>query len=74
MLDLSPGILFSGLFLSCIGFAMFMVGKRSGEPVTLLGGIAVGALPMMIHALLPLWLASAGVLGAVYVLKRGSGF
>ncbi|MGP1273384.1 MAG: hypothetical protein ACTS22_08610 [Phycisphaerales bacterium] len=73
MLDLSFGVILSGLVLGGAGFALFLIGKRNGEPTTILGGLALSVLPMFVHALVTLWLLSAAVIGAMVLLRRTAG-
>jgi hypothetical protein len=74
MLDSSFGVILSGLVLGAVGFVLFMHGKRQSDLGSVLGGIALGVLPMVVHSLLLLWLAGAGVIAGVVLLRRGGGF
>ncbi len=73
MPDLSTGMILSGLVLGGVGFVLFWRGKRESQPVTLLAGIALSILPMVMHSVLALWLASAGVVGGLGLLRRFAG-
>ena len=73
MLDMSPGMLLSGLVLSMLGTALFLYGKKSEQFDTLAGGLALIGLPMVVHSLLWLWLAAAACFGGVFVLRRVGG-
>lgn len=70
--DLTMGVLMSGVVLGAIGFFMFMYGKREGQPVTLIAGVALGVLPMVVHALVSLWIVSGVVIGGVMLHRRNS--
>lgn len=70
--DLTMGVLMSGVVLGAIGLFMFMYGKREGEPVTLIAGVVLGVLPMVVHALVPLWIVSGIVIGGVMLHRRNS--
>jgi hypothetical protein len=71
--ELSTGMLASGLVIGGVGFVLFWRGKREGQPGTLLAGIALSALPMVLHSVGLLWLASAGVVGGLGLLRRFGG-
>lgn len=73
MLDMSMGVLLSGLILGGVGFVMFMYGKRESDFKTLFGGIALGVLPMAVHSLMMLWGLSAAVIGGILLLKKYGG-
>lgn len=71
--DLTMGVIISGSLIGLVGFGMFLYGKREGQPLTLIAGLVLGILPMVMHALLPLWLVSGAVVGCVAVHRRFSG-
>lgn len=73
MLELSTGMLVSGLVIGGLGFVLFWRGKREGQPGTLLAGIALSALPMVLHSVGLLWLVTAGVVGGLGLLRRFGG-
>lgn len=70
---LTMGVIVSGCLIGLVGFAMFLYGKREGEPLTLIAGLVLGILPMVMHALVPMWIVSGAVLGCVAVHRRFSG-
>jgi hypothetical protein len=68
--DLSLHSIVSGVILSGVGLLMFMHGRRESDPGLVLGGIALGLLPLFIHSILWLWLAVGGVIVGVLCLRR----
>ncbi|HED53907.1 MAG TPA: hypothetical protein ENJ00_06865 [Phycisphaerales bacterium] len=68
--DLTMGTIVSGSVLGLLGLFMFLYGKREGRPMTVIAGLILGILPMVMHAMLPLWLVSAGLVGGVVVHRR----
>lgn len=72
-MNLSMGTLLSGLLLGAVGFVMFLHGKREGDPATLLGGLALGFIPMFVHVIWAVWAISGAVLAGVLLLKRSGG-
>ena len=70
---MSTGVIMSGLLLGAIGFFMFMYGKREGQPLTLIAGIAVSILPMVMHSVLLLWVVSAVLIAGVVLHRRQAG-
>ena len=73
MLDLSFGLLFSGLVLGAIGLYLFIRGKQDADWGSLGGGMALGILPIVVHSLLLLWGLSFAVLGGIWAIKRFGG-
>ena len=71
--DLSMGVIVSGSLIGLVGFGMFLYGKREGEPLTLIVGLVLGIIPMVVHALVPMWLVSGALVGCVAVHRRHSG-
>ncbi|MEZ6317545.1 MAG: hypothetical protein R3B49_02145 [Phycisphaerales bacterium] len=66
MLDMSPWVLFSGLFIGLVGMAMIVYGKKAEDPASIFGGIALSAIPLLAHSVLVLWLlAVAGFAGTI---------
>ena len=59
MLSLDPGVLFSGFIISTIGFGVFLYGKRAGRFRSVIAGVAMMALPVVLHSVLWMWVASA---------------
>ncbi|MEX1026032.1 MAG: hypothetical protein WD226_13240 [Planctomycetota bacterium] len=60
-LDLSPGALVAGLFVSTLGFALFLYGKKSLRMPQLVTGIALMGFPYFVQGA-TLTLAIGGVL------------
>ncbi len=73
MLDLSIGLLISGLILGTLGIVLFKRGKQDADWSTLAGGMALGILPIAVHSLLLLWGLSFAVLGGLWAIKRFGG-
>lgn len=71
--DLSMGAIVSGSLIGLVGFGMFLYGKREGEPLTLIVGLVLGIIPMVVHALVPMWLVSGALVGCVMVHRRHAG-
>lgn len=71
--DLSMGAIVSGSLIGLVGFGMFLYGKREGQPLTLIAGLVLGIIPMVLHALVPMWLVSGALVGFVAVHRRHSG-
>ena len=67
---MSEGMLLSGLVIGGVGFVLFLRGKREGSLGTLLAGIALSVLPMLMHSVGMLWLASAGLVGGLGLMRR----
>lgn len=70
MLDLSPWVLFSGLFIGLVGMALIIYGRKSEDPASVVGGIALSAIPLLAHSLLVLWLLSAAAFAGTIGLRR----
>lgn len=70
---LTMGVIVSGGLIGAVGFCMFLYGKREGQPLTLMAGVALSVIPMVMHALVPMWLISGAVVGCVAVHRRYSG-
>jgi len=66
MLDLDPTYLLVSLFVSSIGFVLFMYGKKQRRPVQLGGGLLLMLLAFFLHDGLWLGLASAAICGIVW--------
>lgn len=70
MLEMSSGMLLSGLVIGSVGFVLFLKGKRDRSAGTLLAGIVLSVLPMVMHSVGMLWLTSAGLVGGLGLLRR----
>lgn len=67
---MSEGMLLSGLVIGGVGFVLFLKGKRDCSLGTLVTGIVLSVLPMVMHSVGMLWLASAGLVGGLGLLRR----
>lgn len=70
---MTMGVIVSGSLIGLVGFMMFLYGKREGEPLTLIAGLVLGLIPMIMHALLPMWIISGALVGCVAVHRRYAG-
>ncbi len=70
---MTMGVIVSGSLIGLVGFMMFLYGKREGEPLTLIAGLVLGLIPMIMHALLPMWIISGALVGCVAVHRRFAG-
>lgn len=70
MLDMSAGMLLSGLLIGGVGAFLFFRGRRESEPSSVLAGIGLSVLPVAFHSVLFLWLASAGLLAGWAALRH----
>lgn len=65
MMDMSnPAVFISGVLVSLIGMGLFIFGKRSEQYGSLACGLVLMALPIMIHAVLWLWLSTVACIVA----------
>jgi membrane associated rhomboid family serine protease len=67
----SPASLFSGIIVGVLGTAMLIFGKRQQRLLPMLGGVALGVLPMMVASVALLWTLAAVCLGGVCWIERG---
>ncbi len=65
-MDLSPGMMLSGLFIGSVGMGMLVYGKKRGDGKCLLAGIAMSVAPFFGHSLAVMWLIAAGCAAALY--------
>ncbi len=65
-----PAVLFSGLFLGCVGMGMFIYGKKQGRIDCLAVGIVLSVVPMVAHSLLVIWGVAAACAGGLYAQSR----
>ena len=70
---MTMGAIISGGLIGLVGFMMFLYGKREGEPLTLITGLVLGVIPMVMHALVPMWIVSGALVGCVAVHRRYAG-
>ena len=68
--NLTMEVIVSGLVIGMVGFVMFLYGKREGQPITVLAGLALGILPMVLHTMLVLWIVSAAIFCGVALHRR----
>ncbi|MCB9844689.1 MAG: hypothetical protein H6811_01700 [Phycisphaeraceae bacterium] len=73
MLDMSFGMLASGIVISAVGLGLLVWGKRQCEPAPLVAGIGLNVLPLVMHSVGMLWLASAGVVGGLAMIRKYGG-
>jgi len=69
-LDFSPGGLFAAILLSAIGLGFFTYGKKQHRPPPTLAGLVIMFLPYFIPGLLWSLVATAAVLGALWIACR----
>ncbi|MCA9271676.1 MAG: hypothetical protein KDA31_01390 [Phycisphaerales bacterium] len=70
---MTMGVIISGSLIGLVGFFMFLYGKREGQPLTLITGLVLGLIPMIMHAIVPMWIVSGALVGCVAVHRRYSG-
>jgi hypothetical protein len=70
---MTMGVIISGGLIGLVGFMMFLYGKRVGEPLTLITGLVLGVIPMVMHALVPMWIISGALVGCLAVHRRYAG-
>ena len=73
MFEMTTGMLISGLVIGGVGFVLFFRGKREREVGTLLAGLGLSVLPLAVHSTGVLWLATAGVCGGLFLVRRFGG-
>lgn len=69
----NPWAIVSGLFISLIGTALFIHGKKQADFRTLVAGVALCALPCVVGSLLVEWLACGGCLAGLWAWIRYGG-
>lgn len=65
-----PVALMSGLFISGLGAAMFIFGKKQQRLSPVLGGLALTLLPMVVASMAVLWVLTATCVGGVWWVER----
>jgi len=68
----NPALLLSGLFISLVGMALFMYGKKQGSLKCLVAGVALCGFPYFVTSLAVLWLVAGGCIGGLYLWARVS--
>lgn len=72
-MDLSnPWSLMSGLFIGCLGMALFIYGKKQTNFKCLLAGVALSVFPYFVSSVLLMWVITAACLGGLYVTRDGA--
>ena len=66
-MDMSASSLFASLFVSTVGFAFFIYGKKQQRLPHLIGGIALMIFPYFVSRALPVVGIAAGIIGAVWL-------
>ena len=69
-MNLDAHSLFASLLWGSIGSGFAIFGKKQSEPVTLFGGIALVAVSYFIESALIMSLVSAGLIAAIFWLRR----
>ena len=67
-----PGLLFSGFFISMIGLALFVYGKKMDKMQHLGAGLAMMVFPIFVSSLLWMWVIAAACVAGVFFLPDGS--
>jgi len=69
-MDLSPGMLFSGMIIGTIGLAILIYGKKNANGKCLCAGIAMSVAPFLVHSLVLMWLIAAGCAVGLYGVSK----
>ena len=69
-MGLDANYLLLSMFVSSIGFVMFMYGKKQERPLQRVGGIALLVFPYFVHNLLAMSVIAALLCGLVWVGVR----
>lgn len=70
-MDISqPSILLSSLFISLVGFAMIIYGRKADRPIFLLSGLAMSVFPFIVHSLIAMWAVAGLCGGGAYAASR----
>ena len=71
-MDLSAGTLFASLVVSCVGFGLFVYGRKQQRGPQLLTGVALMGFPYVVAGAVPiLGIGAALVLAMVVALRAG---
>jgi len=65
-----PTLIFSGLFISALGMAFFIYGKKAQELKCLGIGVAMCVFPYFVHSLLLMWVLAGACMAGAYLLPR----
>ena len=65
-----PIALMSGLFISGLGAAMFIFGKKQQRLCPVLAGLALTFLPMVVASMAVLWGLTAACVGGVWWVEK----
>ena len=66
----NPGLMFSGLLISMVGFGLFIYGKK-GEDLRSLGvGLILMVFPLFVHSVLLMWLIAGACMAGWSLLPR----
>ena len=68
----NPWALFSGLIISVVGMALFMVGRKQSNFKALGTGIVLCVYPYFVASVLLLWVIFAACMAALYWLSRNA--
>jgi uncharacterized YccA/Bax inhibitor family protein len=72
-MDLSnPWSLVSGLFIGCLGMALFMFGKKQTNPKCMLAGAVLCVFPYFVSSVLVMWAITAACMGGLYATRDGA--
>ena len=66
----TTGALFADLLVSCVGFGLFLYGKKQGGVPQLLGGAAMMGFPYFVSGVLPVLGIGALLLVGVWLATR----
>jgi len=71
-MNLEPGTLIAGLFVSTIGLSLFLFGKKQSRIPQLAGGLLLMGLPMCVPS--PWWMSATAatvIAGVWFALRHG---
>lgn len=68
--DLTMGAIMSGLVLGLLGMVMLMKGKRDSDPLVLIGGIIISALPVLVHTIWLDWTIVGAILAGIVLFRK----
>ena len=69
-MNLSPGILISGLVIGSAGLGLFLYGKKNSNGKCLIAGVAMCALPYFAHSVVLMWLLAGACAAGLYGFSK----
>lgn len=69
-MNLSPGMMLSGLVIGSVGLGLILYGKKAGSAKCFTTGLILSVAPVFAHTLAVMWIIAGACIAGLYGLSK----